>query len=260
MLKHYFNTTLRNLLRNKMYSVVNILGLTVGLTACLLVAMVVLNNLSYDRQWSHSKNIFRIIGTNNMLHSQERYAQTFSGLGPELKRNFPEVQDYCRMQINKTIFRMGSAKDGVSLKCLSTDTSLWSFLDFKVISGAPQKFVPGYTNIVISEAIAKEYFPHTNPVGRTVEDIPALGDKKTYLITGVINDMSANSVLTAQALELNEPYPGEDQLYKNEFGTFLTQYLLLKPGTDITAFTRKFNAWYQSFTGKGKKVNFSYEL
>lgn len=260
MFQNYFNTAIRNLFRNRMYSFINILGLTIGLTACLLVATVVLNDLSYDRQWTKGKNIYRIVSVNTRMKNSERFGQSLSGLGPVLKQNFPEVQAYCRMQVIKTRMRFGKEKEGMALHCLSADTSIWRMLDFTPISGDPQKFVTAYPNLVITESLAKQYFPHSDPVGKTIEDIPDNGKGQTYLITGVIKDIPANSYLYAQALILKKPGQGEDELNKRGFGSLLPQYLLLAKGADVRAFTKKANAWYKDFLGKDDQFILSFVL
>ncbi len=260
MFKNYFKSAIRNLIRNRMYSFINILGLTIGLTACLLVATVVLNDLSYDRQWTNGKNIYRIVSLNSRMKNIERFGQSLTGLGPALKQNFPEVQDYCRMQVIGARMRIGNEKDGVALHCLSADTSIWRMLDFFAVSGNPQKFVSGYPNLVITESLAKQYFPHTDPVGKTIEDIPDMGKNQTYLITGVIKDIPANSYLYAQALILKKPYQGEDELNKTGASGLLPQYLLLSKGTNLPVFTKKANQWYRNFLGKNGQFLLSFEL
>src|SRR5258707_640752 len=107
MTKNYFKIAFRNLQRNKMYSLINIVGLTVGLTACLLVATVVLDDLSYDHQWKNADNIYRIISVDkSSKNAIERFPQSFTGLGPSLKKNYPEVAEYCRMHVGKTRLKM----------------------------------------------------------------------------------------------------------------------------------------------------------
>lgn len=97
MIKNYFKIALRNLQRNKIYSLINIAGLTIGLTACLLVATVVLDDLSYDHHWKNSDDIYRIVSINKSnKNAIEKSTQSFSGLGPSLKKDFPEVKEYCR--------------------------------------------------------------------------------------------------------------------------------------------------------------------
>ncbi|RYY26405.1 MAG: hypothetical protein EOP41_04580 [Sphingobacteriaceae bacterium] len=165
MVKNYFKIAYRNLLRSKVYSAINILGLTVGLTACLLVATVVIDDLSYDRQWKNADQIYRIISVDNSNKlAENRFSSSFTGLGPNLKKDFPEVVDYCRMSAYKERIKMGTDKDGIEIATLSAEPSVWNVLGFEVVQGNPKTFVQGYANLVISEKIRNQYFPHTNPI------------------------------------------------------------------------------------------------
>src|SRR3954469_23957543 len=98
MIKNYLKIAARNLRRNKLYSLINIAGLTIGLTGCLLVATVVLDDLSYDRWWKNADNIYRVVSIDqNSNKAIEQSPTSFTGLGPNLKKLFPEVLEYCRI-------------------------------------------------------------------------------------------------------------------------------------------------------------------
>jgi len=253
MIKNYFKIALRNLLRNKVYSLINILGLTIGLAACLLVSTVVIDDLSYDRQWKNAKDIYRVITVDNSNKNDEVTSPvTYSGLGPELKKTFPEVAAFCRLSNIDERIKIGGGNDGVVLKGLSTEPSIWNIFDFTVKSGNPKKFVKGYVNLVISEKIKNEFFPKTDPVGQLVFNIPAFGKPEGYLITGVIKDIPSNTHLRADLLEINEYDASYNELRKDGNGSFSSQYLLLKQGTAVNRFTTKINRWYQKYITVGK--------
>src|SRR3569832_237793 len=127
MIKNYFKIAFRNLQRNKIYTFINIAGLTIGLTSCLLVATVVLDDLSYDHHWKNSDDIYRIINVNKSNKNVvEKSSRSFSGLGPSLKKDFPEVKEYCRMWATKHRFKIGADKDGVMINSLSAEPSVWN--------------------------------------------------------------------------------------------------------------------------------------
>src|ERR1700740_435216 len=112
MIKSYFKIAFRTLQRNKMYSLINIVGLTIGLTACLLVSTVVLDDLSYDHQWKNADHIYRVISADKSnKNAVEEVPRSFTGLGPTLKKTFPEISGYCRMQVEKRRLKMGVNKD-----------------------------------------------------------------------------------------------------------------------------------------------------
>lgn len=262
MFKNYFKTAWRNLSRNKIYSAINIIGLTIGLTACLLVATVVADDLSYDRQWANADNIYRVVTVNTSNKAlTQRFPQCMTGMGPSMMQVFPEVKDYCRMRDGSERLRFGDNKDGVKLASIEAEPTVWGLLDFKVTAGSPKKYIDGYKNLVITEKIRKQYFGNVDPVGKVVGDIPSFGGPQKYVITGVIKDIPTNSHLRADVMVIGKMRPEDDILHKEGFGTFYPQYILLRPGTDASALARKVSNWYNHdiMAVKGRATN-SFEL
>ncbi len=125
-----FKFAIRNLTRNRIYTILNILGLTVGITASLLISSVIFDDLSYDRQWRNSNQIYRVITvSNNSKADQSKMSLSFAGLGPEMKKNFPEVRDYCRMSTNSEELLFPGKSETVAVQVLSSDPSIAKFLD-----------------------------------------------------------------------------------------------------------------------------------
>lgn len=249
MIKNYFKTAWRNLLNNRVYSLINITGLVVGLSACLLVATVVVDELSYDKQWTHANQLYRLISINNLNNAVERTPNSFSALGPELKRNFPEVKEYCRMQVEHKRLKFNSDKEGVEIQSLSAESSIWKMLDFSILSGSPETVIEGYDNVVITKQIKDEYFPGSDPVGKTIYDVSGNGSQKC-IITGVIKNIPENTHLRAQVLVLRASLRSNKLNYdklENGFGiAVMPQYLLLSPQTDRSGFVQKINSWYKN--------------
>lgn len=260
MIKNYFKIAFRNLQRNKVYSLINIMGLTIGLTACLLVATVVLDDLSYDHQWKNSNDIYRIISVDKSnKNAVEQFPQSFTGLGPTLKKDFPEVKEYCRMSVRKDRLKIGANRDGVIVNSLSAEPSIWNVLDFDILEGKPQSFVRGYKNLVITAKFKAQYFADTNPIGKTLTNIPEFGKGDNYIITGVIKNIPSNTHLRADLIELHQISPYDDILQPKEYGTFAQQYLLLRPGTQVNVFTEKVNKWLAKYI-TNKDLHYSYYL
>ncbi|MXV13981.1 ABC transporter permease [Hufsiella ginkgonis] len=248
----------RNLFKNKVYSTINLLGLTIGMAACLLVATVVLDDLSYDHQWTRADNLYRIISINrDNKNVEERSSRPFLGISGELKRNFPEVTDFCGISANENRLKFAEEGQGVKVKSLSTYPSVWNMLDFTVVKGNPKTLVTGMPNLVLTEKISKQYFGEADPTGKTITSLPGYGKPKTYVITGVIKDIPANTHLRADVMVVREAK--HEELYKEEYGSFSPQYVLLKPGTDIPGFTAKVNKWYNRFTGGKAKYSYAFQ-
>jgi putative ABC transport system permease protein len=193
----------RTMQRNGFYSAVNIFGLTIGLTACLLVTTVIIDELSYDTQWTKADRLYRILTVNKVgegLYNQNNHS--FAGLSPALKKNFPEVEEYAFITPAELRFQVGDEKnEGVLTNVLLADTAVFHLLDFNVIQGNPAAYKEGYTNLILTRSFTRKYFRSQNVVGNTVYDKAVYGEKPTqYLITGIIDDLPVNSHLRAEVL------------------------------------------------------------
>ena len=249
MIKTYFKTAWRNIIHQKVFSVINILGLTIGLCTCMLIATVVIDDLSYDRQWTKADQVFRIVSVNKMGEGlTERSASSFEGLQVALKNNFPEVEAVSGISISYPTLKLNKENaNGVETAALTADTSFWQMLDIEVLSGNPRTYIDGdYSNIIITENFRKKFFPAENPVGRMIYNLRTYSDKASpCLITGIINDLPPNSIFRSDVIILTKPR--NEVLNKKEYGTFSQNFVLLKPHTDVKEFTEKVNQWYSNF-------------
>lgn len=249
MLKNYLRAAWRTIMNNKVYSAINITGLTAGLCACMVVATIVLDDLSYDRQWSRSNDLYRMVSINKMGEGlYDKHASSFSGLLPVLQKDFPEVEAAAAISSFPQRWRLDETDpNGVEATALRADTTFWEMLDINILSGNPRKYIAGENrNMVISESFRKKYFPHENPVGKILYDVPTYAGKANpYIITGVIKDLPANTIMRADILLPEKPR--NEELNKQQWGSFSQNFVLFKPGTDIQKFTQKLNKWYADF-------------
>ena len=144
MIKTYFKIAWRNIRSNKTYSGINIAGLSIGLASFLLIATVVINELSYDKSWSKGDRIYRLIDENKALG--EKSISTNAPIGPQLSVNFDQVESYSRISRSSYDFKINN--NPVELNVLEVNPSIWEVLDLKVLQGDPKKLVEGYPNIV----------------------------------------------------------------------------------------------------------------
>lgn len=261
MFKNYLKTTWRTITHNKVYSAINIIGLTVGLCTCMLVVTVVIDDLSYDRMWTKADQLYRINSISKMgegLYDKSSYS--FAGLGPALKSNFPEVEASAAMFATEKKLRLNKGDlNSIDVPALSADSSFWQLLDIQVVSGNPRKFIEGdRDNVIISESFRKKFFPSQDPVGKIIYEVPTYSEEgDAYIITGVMKDLPSNSVLRSDIIVSRKPH--NEELRKNEGGSFSQHFILLKPGTNIKAFTGKVNKWYSDFVGGKKRFENSFQ-
>lgn len=250
----------RTITKNKVYSLINILGLTIGLCACMMVATVVIDDLSYDRQWSKGDDLYRIISVNKMGDGlYDRNASSLTGLGTSMKNDYPEVEAVAELSTMKQRLKLNdSDPNGVEVNALEADTAMWQMLDIKVLEGAPGKYVAGTRNVIISESFRKKFFQSESPVGKIIHDVPSYSDKPDpFLITGVIKDIPSNTHLRADIIILQKGR--NEALEKKQYGTFSQNYVLMKPGTDMVQFAKKLNTWYAGFVTVDKPYQWEFQ-
>lgn len=260
MISNYLKIAIRLLFKNKIYSLIHLTGLSIGLWACLMITTVVIDDLSYDKHWTRYKDIYRIISVNKMAEGEyDRSASSFLGLAPQLQKIYPEIESFSTFSTRDLHFKLkeGDASD-IKTAVLNADTSVLNILDLKILQGDPGKYQPGISNLVISESFRDKFFKGRNPVGQTIYNISGY-DKvaSPFLITGVIKDLPYNSHLRADLLWLRKGRT--EDLSEKEFGSLTRNYVLMKPGTDVAKFTKKVNSWYANFVGNKGKYQYEFQ-
>lgn len=245
MLRNYFKIGSRVLLKNSSYSIIHLTGLSIGLWACMVVATVVIDSLSYDRQWSRKDDIYRIVSVNKMGGDLvERSSSSPSGLAPELQKIYAEVESWSSVDSYELHFKIRPKdSEGIETTMLTVDTMASKMLDFKLVAGSLERTTQNRWNLLVTRSYASKIFPGQNPIGRIIHEIPTLRtDPVPYEITGLIEDLPYNSQFRADVIRLKRTTI--EPLTNNGMIMFGRSYLLLKPGTDVHAFTKKVNAWY----------------
>ena len=238
MLRNYFRTAWRNLLKNRFYSLINITGLTAGLAVGILILLWVQDELSFDRFHQKASAIYRLENRVGTGSSQQIWTTTVAPIANFAKREVPEVKDAVRIANNGgyTLFKY---KDKVFNEEHSyyTDPTLFSVFDFSLIQGNQAKPFLDNNSIVLTETTAKRYFGSENPIGKVL----AANDNASFTVTGVIRDFPKNSSIQGDmflpiSLLFKNMYEGnrEGKNMDNDFGQFMYDtYLLLQPGASV---------------------------
>ena len=247
---HYMKTAWRTLFKNRFYSVINISGLTAGLTVGILILLWVQDEFSFDMFHKKEKNIYKLenmVGTGN---SRQLWTVTASPIGVLAKKEIPGVEDAVRICYNGYygLFKYGDKVFSEDDKFF-TDPSFFTVFDFPLIKGNKNNPFPDDNSVVITESIAKKYFPqdaaHNNedPVGKII----TADNKLNFKVTGVLKDFPKNSSFKAQmlfpmSLLAKNRYGGskdgknlENDFYQFNYSTFLQ----LKPGFNFAGFADK---------------------
>lgn len=160
MLRHYFVIAYRNFIRQPGYSALNVLGLTIGLTGCMLILIYIQYELSYDRFFDHADRVYRLVNGNN--------ARTSAALAHPL-RSIPEVSGLVRLGPPGGVWMM-QHEDQVFYEKLVywTDESLFDVLSFSLIQGNPETALRAPSTVVITQETARKYFGDENPMGKVI--------------------------------------------------------------------------------------------
>lgn len=225
MIKNYMLIAIRNILRQKGYSFINIFGLAVGLASVILILLWVNYEFSYDKAHERIDRIYRLGQT--QLYSSGPL-NTFSMPGPlsaAVKENFPEVEEAFRFSYSGMIIRYEEKK--FSEEIVYADKELFSVMTVNFIAGNPTTIFDDYFSVVISEKLAKKYFGNENPLGKALR----FSSDKSFKVSAVFEDIPINTSLRFDiCIPFEHLEKDQDAKIKeygwNSYGT----YLLLKEG------------------------------
>jgi putative ABC transport system permease protein len=260
MLKNYFKIAFRNLLKNKIFSLVNIAGLAIGMSACFFIFLYIHFELSYDGWHKNIANLYRVpIQITGSLFTNSVEAGNHPGVGPAMKKDLPEVVNYARV-VPTTLFMSNTMMSYTNGNQTTTfnedhiyiaDSSFLTMFSFPFIEGNPRTALSDGQSIVISGKMAKKYFGNEDPLGKTL----SLNLKIPLKVTGVFQDIPENShikfdmLFPFQMLNNNGMTNSMnlDQIWIwPEFYT----YVQLAPNTDPRKVEAKFPAFVEKYLGK----------
>ncbi|UCE65863.1 MAG: ABC transporter permease [Candidatus Zixiibacteriota bacterium] len=194
MFKNYLKVSFRNLLRNKGYSFINIVGLAVGMACCALIMLWVIDELSYDRYHENAGNIYRVTYRFNRPNYNPHFARSPYGYVNSLPEEYPEVLDLIRFHHDQQIV---VKKDNIKLnetRFYNTDPNVFDVFNFELLRGDPRTALAEPNSVVLTENAARRYFGDADPMGKTITAINIeSSEEKEYKVTGMLNDIPENS-------------------------------------------------------------------
>ncbi|WP_340065148.1 ABC transporter permease [Ascidiimonas aurantiaca] len=187
MIRNYFKIALRNLKKNKLYTVINIFGLSIGLAACVLITLYIASELTYDSFHEKSDRIVRATAEYKFSNDINTTAVTGTKVGPELTRQLPGIEDYVRTFVNQGIVKNGT-KVFTENRILYADPSFFKIFSFNLVQGNPSTVLDAPNKIVLTESMAKKYFDTYNPINQTINIAG-----KDMVVSGICEDSPKNS-------------------------------------------------------------------
>ncbi|WP_299533487.1 ABC transporter permease [Ulvibacterium sp.] len=245
MIKNYLKIAWRNLLKNKGFTFINIVGLSIGVAACILISIYILHEVSYDKQVPNSANVYRMIGTYIDDGRLETGIHFSANTAPTVLEDFAEVENSGRLMANGLFYGAGSNEirfEGRSMQhheegFAYADQSILDIMGIPMVHGDASTALSEPKTIVISETMAQKHFNTGNPVGKVM--YLNGNNEDPFRINGVMKDFPSDSHLdydffiTLEGVEFGE---GEQtRWFQNNYFT----YLVLRPDTDVAAFEEK---------------------
>jgi putative ABC transport system permease protein len=227
MLKNYIKIAVRNLGKNKTYSFINILGLSIGITCTLFMMMWVVDELSWDKFQTNADTLFRVEQDQPNPKGMFHVNLTPFPMGPALKEEIPEVKNSARMVFPGTILMQFGEKLFYENQAVIVDPAYLDMFTFPLIKGNKEAVLNDPTSIVLTEDIAEKYFGNENPIGK----ILLVNTKYNFKVTGIMRKLPSNTYLQenillpfsfAKTMGLNTETWGRNyiytwvQLYKNQ--------------------------------------------
>lgn len=264
MISNYIKSAFRNIYKNKFYSILNILGLTIGLAAFIFLFLHVNDEMSYDKYHEKASRIHRIESNFTIAGKNDMFAIVPVPMGPALKLEYPEIEEFVRIyNAGNTLFRTGE-KESYEEDFYFTDSTFFKVFTHNMIMGDPERCLVEPLSIVLTGSIANKYFGDEDPMGKILES----GNDRQFKVTGVIEDVPDNSHLKFDALLSGTTLAaerGEEEFNSMEPGRFwnigVYTYLLLNENSEMQAIHDKFPGFYEKYMKSvGDMVNASFEL
>ena len=253
MLKNYFKIALRNFLRNKGFSAINISGLAIGMASAMLILLWIQNEMSYDRYYKKADRLYMMYNRDVFSGELWAWGSTPKIMGPTIKTGYPEVEDVVRF--NNITFLATVGETHLNSRGAFTDSGFISMFDFPLLKGNARQALAAPANIVLTEKFAKSLFGQDDPMGKTVR----IDSNAMFKVTGVLKDLPPNTSFEFDYLlpwAFNTKLGWDDQYWGNNS---VNTYVLLKNGATLDAFNTKVSDITTSHSKETEKV-FAYPV
>ncbi|MBN3583162.1 ABC transporter permease [Algoriphagus aestuarii] len=247
MLKNYLKIAFRNIRKNKLFSFLNIAGLSIGMAVCILILLFV----NYEREFDgiHTKNIYRLDEVQKWegMVAPQKVALSMYPMGPTLMEEFPEILNFTRVRPGGQLkFEMENATPSLD-ESLWADSSFFQIFDFKMLEGDPSKALAEPRTIVLTESAAEQLFGTETAMGKILQ--VAEEDSLFFTVTGIVEDIPKNSHLKFEALTSFSTFTSPRNM-ENWGSNWLTTYLELVDGTELSALEQKFPDYLLAHMGE----------
>lgn len=256
MLRNYILVAVRNLLRNRSHSLINILGLSAGLACSIIILLYVQDEVTYDRYHENHERIYRVNSHFLIGGKTDNFALSAPDLGPLLAEEFPEIESVCRIRKIPKLKVTFEGNAGYVDELAWGDTTAFQFFSAEMIYGDPDTCLRRPNSIVISQKLSKRYFGDRNPIGDTL----ITSNRFRYAVTGVFKDLPINTHHRFEGLlSYSTLFPfmePEDPDYRASlWGVRDYTFLMMPENYDLGQFYHRFPGFFNKYMANvGKDI------
>ena len=260
MWKNYFRTGFRNLLKNRVFSFINTLGLSLGIGSCLLIAAYVNHELSYDQYHVNANRIYRIVNDVKTPKDNLHWAITSGPLAPSLKADFPEIMEAARLYPGNVVFNF-EGKQFFEERLFYADSTIFEIFTFPFLQGSANTALVDPYSVVLTQSAAKKYFGDSDPLGKIL-----VSNGESYKVTGVTADVPTNSHFTFDVLismSTGKNIKPLDRYLDVWFNLNFYTYILLPDQYNPESLKEKLPAFFKKYNGEDQlysTITFDFEL
>lgn len=245
MLKNLLKHSVRSFKRQISYILINILGLSIGIACSLLIALYIINESTYDRYNVKKDRMYRTILNGKISGQELTISSSPAVMGPTLIREFPEVEDFCRMTGQGPSVIEYDGQAFIENDIIAVDSSFFNFFSIQILKGDPESVLNDRYEAVLSKSAAKKVFGDADPIGKQIK----IGtDTIKFTVSGVMADVPEKTHFKANILTsfiTNTGRANNSMWMSNNLST----YLLLKPNTSYTTVDAKFHDLLVKYVG-----------
>ena len=246
MIKNYVTLALRNLRKQKGYAAVNVLGLSIGIACCLLIALFVRQELSYDRYHEHADRIYRLTTLAGISEGGTHFAAAAPPMARIMREEFPEVIASTRVIPSSAIVTVGDRTFRED-RFYFADSTLFDVFTFPLLEGSGRTVLASPNSVVLTRRIAEKYFGGEGAIGRTIR----VDDDGEYVVSGVVENVPVESHfrfdLLASTASLSLQDDGGPETWVSNIGNYT--YVLLDEGASAADVERRLGELVEANVG-----------
>lgn len=249
MLRNYLKVAVRYLLRYKQYTAINVLGLAVGITCCILIMLFVRSEFSYDKFHTKSDRIYRLWQFEKYEDQQFINTVTPVSAATVIQANYPEVEAICRVDAQRPMVRIGSNSFAETIHMV--DSTFFKVFDFQLLEGSANHPFPAVNSVILTKEMAKKYYGNANPIGKQLE-IKLGADFELFTVAGVTEKTPEASSIKYNILI---PFSNDKKVFSPRaltgwFNVHIESYVLLKKNVSAAALEKKFPTMIKKYLGE----------